>query len=126
MTIMAMLKKMGARVDKADNGQVAVELMSEMMPEMIYHAVLMDCQMPVMDRFEASRQIRKLGNENQHIPIIAVTANTMSGDWQRCIDSGMNDYLRKPAKKHLIHERLNHWLNNNKHPIEEHSQHSQH
>jgi CheY-like chemotaxis protein len=58
----------------------------------------MDCQMPVMDGFEATRAIRGLGDEKRsRLPIIAVTANVMEGDRERCFDSGMDDYLPKPV-----------------------------
>ena len=72
-------------------------------------AVLMDCQMPVMDGFEATRRIRQMSSF-KNIPIIAVTANVAEEDQQRCLDAGMSDYLDKPASKTLIDAMLIKWL----------------
>jgi len=69
----------------------------------------MDCQMPVMDGYEATRQIRKI-DKNSRTPIIAITANAMDGDKERCIQAGMNDYLSKPFKLDDLHEALSRWV----------------
>ena len=75
----------------------------------------MDCQMPDMDGYEASRQIRaaKAGELNRKIPIIAMTANAMADDKQKCLDAGMDDYLSKPIDADMLIVKLLHWLTDN-------------
>jgi CheY-like chemotaxis protein len=70
----------------------------------------MDCQMPVMDGFEATRHIRQMHNGNQHVPIVAVTANTMSEDEARCYDAGMNGFVPKPINQKIVQSVLKRWL----------------
>jgi PAS domain S-box-containing protein len=97
------LKKIGCRVEVAANGAEGFS----MVKEMPFDIVLMDCQMPEMDGFESTRRIReweKLGRG--HIPIVAMTANAMQGDRERCLESGMDDYLSKPIKASLLREAL--------------------
>jgi CheY-like chemotaxis protein len=91
------------QVSMTSNGQVALEMLSEE----IFDCVLMDCQMPIMDGYEATREIRKNGNT---IPIIALTANAMSGDRKKCIDAGMNDYISKPFKLRELLSLLDKWI----------------
>ena len=93
----AMLRKQGYHVDVTENGQEALAALQKS----VYHLVLMDCEMPTMDGFEATRRLRA-GNPpvlDPHIPIIAMTANVMQGDRERCLAVGMNDYLSKPVSK---------------------------
>jgi len=85
------LENAGLHVDIANNGYEAVLKINEK----TYDGVLMDCQMPVMDGFEATRTIRE-DNRNRFLPILAMTANAMSGDKERCLMSGMNDHITKP------------------------------
>src|SRR5690606_4519811 len=92
LVLKGLLKKQGFEVLSADNGLQAVELMRSRDVDII----LMDCQMPVMDGFEATQQIRALPEPKNRVPIIAVTANAMSQDRERCILVGMNDYTSKP------------------------------
>ena len=106
LTIMQ-LEKIGFEGEIVANGAEAVEKVKTGK----YGIVLMDCQMPVMDGFEATRQIRK--NEtgsNTHIPIIAMTANAIMGDSEKCIETGMDDYMSKPIKNDVLYEKLNKWL----------------
>jgi PAS domain S-box-containing protein len=104
----AMLKKFGHSVDMAVNGRKALEILRRVS----YDLVLMDCQMPEMDGFEATRRIRKKieGCLNPDVPIIAMTANAMEGDRERCLEAGMNDYLAKPVRTEQLGELLGRWL----------------
>jgi signal transduction histidine kinase/CheY-like chemotaxis protein len=90
-----MLEKLSCHVDVAANGQEALDML-EMSP---YDVVFMDCQMPVMDGFEATGTIRRNeGSSGRHIRIIAMTANAMAGDRERCREAGMDDYMSKPVR----------------------------
>jgi len=108
----AMLKKMGYRADVVANGLEAVEALSRIP----YDLVLMDCQMPELDGFEATGQIREATSAvlNHQVPIIAMTANAMTGDRERCIRAGMNDYLAKPVKPKDLEQLLDKWLTEQK------------
>jgi len=81
-----------------------------MMERRVYDLVFMDCQMPIMDGFEATKLIRKLGNQNADIPIVAVTANTNMGDRESCLAVGMNDYIKKPFNQSALINAINRWL----------------
>ena len=70
----------------------------------------MDCQMPEMDGYEAARRIRALAGDRAEVPIVAMTANAMAPDRQRCLDAGMNDYLPKPVKLTDLRAALERWL----------------
>ena len=106
--IVEMLNLLGHEVDIADNGQTAVAKFLEGN----YALIFMDCQMPIMDGYEASRRIRQLETEQQMapIPIVALTAGSDRKDRDRCFDAGMNDYLTKPFSisdiQHAIDKRL--------------------
>ena len=89
-----------------ENGQEAVEAVRGGE----FDLVLMDCQMPELDGFSATAQIRRLGPRGI-LPIIALTANAMQGDRERCIDSGMNDYLTKPIRAADLEQALEKWMN---------------
>ncbi len=88
------LNKMGVRVDFAENGEQAVRIVQTQ----AFDIVLMDLQMPVMDGYETTEAIRKLGDKYQDLPIVALTADVVSDVRQKVFDSGMNDYLAKPFK----------------------------
>ena len=100
-----MLEQLGLNCTLVMNGQEAVEE-AELTP---YALILMDCQMPSMDGFEASREIRQHGL-NQNTPIIAITANALRLDKGRCFDAGMNDYLAKPLLMVDLEEKIRHHL----------------
>lgn len=103
-----MLKKMGLRADVVANGREAINAL-QISP---YELVLMDCQMPEMDGFEATRSIRHEGSKvrNPLIPIIAMTASAMEGDRERCIKAGMSDFIGKPVQQRELAEKLARWL----------------
>jgi PAS domain S-box-containing protein len=90
----AMLVNLGFAVDIVADGAEAVSAATTTH----YRAILMDCQMPVMDGYEATAHIRSLHGESSRTPIVAVTASAMKSDVQRCLDAGMDDYLSKPVR----------------------------
>jgi signal transduction histidine kinase/DNA-binding response OmpR family regulator len=103
------LQKLGATVDLADNGEVAVRLLEDK----TYDLVFMDVQMPVLDGLEATRQIRlaeEAAGAGRRVPIIAMTAHAMEGDREMCIAAGMDDYIAKPFRSDQIHDTLITWL----------------
>ncbi|WP_410330015.1 ATP-binding protein [Marinobacter sp.] len=100
----SLLKKLGHRVDHAENGKRALEALKNA----AYDLVLMDCQMPVMDGYEATRQIRENPNWKS-LPVIAVTANVMQGDREDCIAAGMNDYITKPYDRDELRSTISRW-----------------
>ena len=98
-----MLSRQGHRVEIAENGAQALAALADG----DYDVVLMDCQMPVMDGFEATRQLRQLSHgRNQSIPVIAITANAMQGDREECLAAGMNDYISKPFNDKDVRDAL--------------------
>ena len=102
-----MLEKLGYRADLADNGRDAVR----MIEKGGYDLVFMDCQMPEMDGYEASAIIRQREKESgQHLPIIAMTAHTMTGDRNKCMEAGMDDYISKPIRKEQIVQVISKWV----------------
>jgi len=111
-----MLEAFGCRVDTACNGLEALEAIGKK----TYDAVLMDCQMPGMDGYEATRRLREIerrdvgasgdGNLQKRLAIIALTAHAMQGERQICLDAGMDDYLAKPFSMDGLGEVLSHWL----------------
>jgi signal transduction histidine kinase/DNA-binding response OmpR family regulator len=100
------LENLGCSVEIARNGREAVEKCSLQ----TFDIVLMDCQMPVMDGFEATQEIRRLGGGKNQCPIIAMTAGAMEGDRQKCLDVGMDDYLSKPVSKGDLVRALHQYL----------------
>lgn len=107
------LETLGYHTDIASNGVEAITLITRAWEQrQPYDLILMDCQMPVMDGYEATRQIReKEARENlPAITIIAMTANAMTGDREKCLSAGMNDYLSKPIQLELLQSKLHQWL----------------
>jgi signal transduction histidine kinase/CheY-like chemotaxis protein len=104
--ITRMLQKLGHRVDVAANGLEAVSALRRV----AYDLVFMDCQMPEMDGFGATRAIRAgEAGTPRHIPIVALTANAMHGDREQCLAAGMDDYIAKPVTKQTLAAALERW-----------------
>ena len=97
-----MLSKMGCNVLVADDGLIALEVLKENIVDVVF----MDCQMPNMDGYACTREIRKL-KDLSHLTIIAMTANAMQGDKEKCLQAGMDDYITKPISKKSIINTLN-------------------
>jgi len=102
-----MLGRLGVAVDIASNGRVAVDLCNQF----TYDLIFMDCQMPEMDGFEATHNIREQEQaQEKYTPIIALTANVLAADRQKCLDAGMDDYIIKPFEPDDLMLALNQWL----------------
>jgi CheY-like chemotaxis protein len=117
MVAVEMLEGMGCRVTVADNGQAAVEAVAND----CFDLILMDCHMPTLDGFEATKAIRERELETEttrdtapplskKVPIIALTANALEGDRERCLTVGMDDYLSKPFTQGELYSTLGRWL----------------
>jgi len=101
------LETAGAQVEVAENGRIAVEKVARLP----FDVVLMDCQMPEMDGFEATKRIRATeAGTGRHIPILAMTAHAMAGDRDRCLAAGMDDYLTKPITREALVRSVAGWL----------------
>jgi CheY-like chemotaxis protein len=102
------LSKHGYSADAVANGQEAVKSL-EMIP---YDIVFMDCQMPEMDGYEATGEIRNPKSKvlNHKVPVIAMTANAMKGDREKCLKAGMDDYLAKPVNPQDLSDMLEKWI----------------
>jgi signal transduction histidine kinase/CheY-like chemotaxis protein len=112
-----MLKKLGIIADLAENGQEALEKIQIS----TYDLIFMDCQMPILDGYETTKQIRRLEkNKNTYTPIIALTANAMQDEQKKCFTSGMDDYIAKPFKRLDLVEKLQQYLVKNTN-IEKHN-----
>lgn len=98
----AFLDNLGIKTVVSNNGKEALEILEK---DDDFDVVLMDCQMPIMDGYEATKQIRKI-EKFKDLPIIAMTANAMQGDKQKCIDAGMDDYISKPLDFNRFYETL--------------------
>jgi CheY-like chemotaxis protein len=106
MVMACMLEDLGHHYRLAENGREALDILDSFEPDVI----LMDVAMPVMNGFEATREIRKAEKAHgRHIPIIGVTAHALSGDREKCLESGMDDYLSKPVIKGALGEKIDHW-----------------
>jgi CheY-like chemotaxis protein len=101
-----MLERLGIRGDVAANGLEAVRMVTELP----YDAVLMDCQMPEMDGYAATAEIRRAERSGEHITIIAMTAEALAGTRERCLEAGMDDYITKPVKLEDLSGVIGKWV----------------
>jgi PAS domain S-box-containing protein len=95
-----MLEKQGFRVDVADNGRIALDMWERDR----YRAIFMDCQMPVLDGYGTTAEIRRREGADRRVPIVAMTASSMKGDRDRCLAAGMDDYIAKPVTPQAIRD----------------------
>jgi len=104
------IMSIGLQATVAQDGAVALELLKQ--ADTPFDLILMDCQMPVLDGFEATRKIRigEAGDRYLNTPIIAMTANAMKGDRENCLDAGMDDYISKPLRRDILVQTLRSWL----------------
>lgn len=105
-----LLNQQGIEVEIAENGQQAIEILATMQ----FDGVLMDCQMPVLDGYQATQIIRK-DEQYKDLPIIAMTANAMIGDREKVIEAGMNDHIQKPIQINHMFATMAHWISPKKH-----------
>ena len=112
----AMLERLGCKSSIASNGIEALKLLESTR----YDAVFMDCNMPEMDGYETTQHVRQLKSDVSQIPIIAMTANVLEGDREKCIEAGMNDYAKKPLKLDTLISVLARWLSQSTEKEEEH------
>jgi CheY-like chemotaxis protein len=110
--ILRILKTLGYQADAISNGLETLQAFKTKP----YDLILLDCQMPEMDGYAVTREIRKL-ETNHHIPIIALTAHAVDGDREKCLSAGMDDYLTKPINVKMLAETLKKWLSHDQsHP----------
>lgn len=104
--VLHLLRNLGYQADAVNNGQEAIDRLCQRS----YDLVLMDCQMPVLDGYEATQKLRQLEGKQRHTLVIGVTAYAMMGDRQKCLQAGMDDYLSKPIQIRVLKELLERWL----------------
>ncbi len=103
--VLKQLQSLGYQAEVVNNGQEALDRLTERE----YDIVLMDCQMPVMDGYRATQEIRLREGDQKHTTIIAITANAMPEDRDRCLNSGMDDYMSKPASREDLRKKVELW-----------------
>ncbi|MES2919740.1 MAG: ATP-binding protein [Pseudomonadota bacterium] len=101
-----MLKRLGCRADVVGNGEEAVQALQHLP----YDLVLMDCDMPVLDGFDATRRLRQQEAPGRRVPVIAMTASALKGDREKCLAAGMDDFLPKPVRLDDLRQKLGAWL----------------
>jgi two-component system sensor histidine kinase/response regulator len=107
--VLNQLQNLGHQAVVVDDGRAALDSWQQS----TFDLILMDCQMPRLDGYAASRELRRREAAEQHIPIIALTANALEGDRERCLAAGMDDYLSKPFKQHDLAAVLERWASTN-------------
>lgn len=105
-----LLEILGCTVDVASTGHEALELVEKQR----YDLIFMDIQMPKMDGYETTKEIRQLEKGSHHTPIVALTANALQGDREKCINAGMDDYISKPFRSSDLERVLSQWLEKTK------------
>lgn len=112
--VLGLLEELPLAVDVADNGVEAIQKIQEIGFDSPYDLILLDCQMPLMDGYQVAQALRagQVGDSYKHVPIIALTANAMANDPDKCFAAGMNDYLAKPVSGEALTEKINQWLHN--------------
>ncbi len=103
---MTMLNKLGLTVELAENGQEALSKVQQNNHDIVF----MDCHMPIMDGYDATIAIRNLGAEYTNLPIVAMTANALKGDKDKCLNAGMDDFLSKPYRLEELKAMLSKWM----------------
>lgn len=103
---MRMLERMGYKADAVENGHEALDILAQH----DYDIVLMDCQMPELDGYSATREFRRREGSSHHATIIGVTAHALPGDREDCLKVGMDDYLAKPVTPRDMVETINRWV----------------
>ena len=106
------LERCGFRSHVVNDGREALQALSSQR----YDAVLMDCQMPDIDGYEATKELRRRENGGRHTPVIAMTAHAMTGDRERCIEAGMDDYVTKPVRMQTLNDVLRRWIGESQEP----------
>ncbi|MBV1910671.1 MAG: response regulator [Kangiellaceae bacterium] len=114
--VLGILEDLELSVDIANDGEEALKAIEEQDTDTPYDLIMMDCQMPVMDGLTCTRTIRDLNDDHSHknVPILAMTANAMQGDKEKCLEAGMTDYLAKPIDGEVLIETLQRMLNHQK------------
>jgi CheY-like chemotaxis protein len=105
MVCQKMLTRLGCQVIVANDGREALEALRASQIDL----VLMDCQMPELDGYQTTRELRAWGGPFEHLPVIALTASAMAEDRQNCFDAGMNDFLSKPLMLSALESAVARW-----------------
>ena len=116
---LGILEDMELQIHIAEDGLAAINAMCRSPDDNLYQVILMDCQMPQMDGYQATKEIRsgKAGQRYEQVPILAMTANAMKGDREKCLAAGMDDYIAKPIDPDLLAQKLVEWLSGIKRKI---------